>query len=271
MTFDNDNNYFIIIVDEQLKERNMALINLNIHSNEIAVSTPVTIVYPDLLLNEKDFNVLFLLHGYTGNNTDWVRYTSIEKLAIEHKVMVVMPSINNSYYTNMEHGYNYFNYYTEELPNIISKMFKVTLRKENTYITGLSMGGYGALKAALSKPDQYNGVAAFSGVLDITKAYVSDERKDRMFPIFGNKETYNKNKHIHDLFLLSNNLKNKDLNIYISCGTEDFLYQHNIDFHKHLKQNNIKHTYNELPGDHNWDFWGSEIKKALNFFFGAKK
>ena len=61
---------------------------------------------------KKDFNVLFLLHGYNGNNTDWVRYTSIEKLAGEHNIMVVMPSIN-SYYTNMVHRYNYFNYYTE--------------------------------------------------------------------------------------------------------------------------------------------------------------
>lgn len=249
----------------------MALLELNIHSSEIEMSTQVTIVYPDKLLNEKDFNVLFLLHGYTGNHTDWLRYTTIEKLADEHNIMVVMPSINNSYYTNMAHGYSYFNYYTEELPNIISKMFKVVLRKENTYITGLSMGGYGALKAALSKPNKYNGVAAFSGVLDIKQSYGTKERKNRFFPIFGDEKTFNDNIKKHDLFLLSDNLLNKELDIYISCGTEDFLYDHNALFHKHLNEKNIKHTYIELPGDHNWEFWGSEIKKALNFFFGEKK
>lgn len=244
----------------------MALIDLKIHSNELMLESNVTIVYPDPLLSKNDFNVLFLLHGYTGASTDWLRYTDIEKLAYEYNIMVVMPSINNSFYTNMEYGLNYFNYYTIELPNRISELFKVKLTKDNTYIAGLSMGGYGALKAALTNVDNYKAVAAFSGVLDIKK-YIGDLEYKLFKGIFGDLETFNKNRKTHDLFELTKNLENKDLKIYIACGSEDFLIEHNRDFVKHLVDSKIKHVYDETPGDHTWDFWNKEIKKALKYFF----
>lgn len=246
----------------------MALINLNVFSEEIEMNTDVTIIYPDSLLNKESVNVLFLLHGYNGSNNDWLRHSTIEKLATKYNLIVVMPAINNSFYTNMIYGYNYFNYYTKELKDKVSKIFKLNLTKKNTYIAGLSMGGYGALKAALTYPNDYKGVAAFSGVLDIKKSYQSfNNRKMKMIGIFGDEETFNENLSQHDLFLLTNNLHNNNLNIYISCGTEDFLIKHSEDFVNHLKDKKISFTHKFIAGDHNWDFWQEEIKRALSFFF----
>lgn len=246
----------------------MALINLNLFSEEIEMNTDVVVIYPDKLLNEDNFNVLFLLHGYNGSHLDWLRHTTIEKLAVQYNIMVVMPAINNSFYTNMVYGYNYFNYYTKELRDKISKFFKINLTKDNTYITGLSMGGYGALKAALTYPQDYKGVASFSGVLDIKEIYNDFfNRKNKMIGIFGDEKTFEKDLNKHDLFLLTNNLKDEELDIYISCGTEDFLFEHNKGFVNHLNEKKIKHEVIFNSGDHNWEYWQEAIKRVLKYFF----
>lgn len=248
----------------------MALIKIEIASNELASTTNVTVVYPDRLLLNKDNNidVLYLLHGYTGANNDWTRYTNIEKLVSDKDLLVVMPNGKNSFYTNMEYGGNYFNFLTKELPFVIEKMFNVKHKKENTHIAGLSMGGYGALKAALTYPNKYSSVYSFSGALNIKTIFDRlNGRAKQIEGVFGNKDNLMNNLETHDLFKLSENLNKHSLNIYISCGTEDFLYTDNILFKNHLSNNNIDFIFHEEKGDHNWDFWSSEITKVINTFF----
>lgn len=251
----------------------MALIKIQLSSSELISTKEVTVIYPDQLFNNKDnVNILYLLHGYSGSNNDWVRYTNIEKLVSNKNMIVVMMDGANSFYTNMKYGGNYFNYLTKELPEKIENIFNIKHEKENTHIAGLSMGGYGALKAALTYPNKYGSVFSFSGALNIKTIFSRLEgRKSQIEAVFGSEDDLNNDLHIHDLFELTNNLKNNNLNIYFSCGTEDFLYDDNLKFKKHLEQENISFDYYETKGDHNWTFWSNEIERVIKLYFNEEK
>lgn len=251
----------------------MALINIKISSVELQAGTVITVVYPDLAINkQKEVNVLFLLHGYSGNNYDWTRYTNLEKIVAEKNLMVVMPDGDNSFYTNSIAGFNYFDFLTKELPQTIENIFKIKLTKENTYIVGLSMGGYGALKAALTYPNKYQGVASLSGTTNIKDIHERlGDRVKVIESIFGTKEHLDKNLEIHELTILTKNLEKEKLDIYLACGTEDFLYQDNLKFKDHLELNNIPYVFKTRAGGHSWDYWGFEIISVINHFFGVSK
>lgn len=241
----------------------MALWQANIASKEVGFSVPITVITPDNI--NENTKTLFLLHGYTGSNLDWVRYTNIEKLALEKQICVVMPAINNSFYTNMAYGPNYYSFMSEELPTIISNTFNLKLTKENTFVIGLSMGGYGALKLAFRNPDNYFAVASFSGVVDVSKVFeYFPNNKKIMEGIFKSKENLlDKNNQDNLYNLLDNNLSN--LKIYLSCGQSDTFYEDNKRFIKKLDEKNITYYFNDVSGDHNWEFWDKEIKNALNY------
>ena len=245
----------------------MGLWQGNFASQSVGFETQVTIVIPSDIKEDENIKTLFLLHGYSGAHLDWLRYTTIEKMANLKRIAVVMPAINNSFYANMEYGANYFDYLTIELPKIVESTFNLKLTKENTYIAGLSMGGYGALKAALTYPEKYQGAASLSGLLNVKESF--DLFKDRfkiVSGVFGSKEKLLSKNNPNDLYNLIQNYKN-DLDLYIACGTEDFLFNQNEEFHKYLEKNNFKHIYKTISGDHNWDFWNSEIKGVLDYFF----
>ena len=114
------------------------------------------------------------------------------------------------------------------------------------------MGGYGAMRAILST-DIYSKGASFSGALDVFKlqSSVYDKRKGPFKTLFSDK--FKKEDDLYHLLTLQ---KDKDISLYVSCGTEDVL----------LPQKKIKHVYYEKPGNHTWDFWDQEIKEALKFF-----
>ena len=106
----------------------MALINITTFSETLEQNIDFAVIMP----GNKNEKVLFLLHGFSGNHQDWIRYTSIERYVEKYGITVIMPSVNNSYYANMEYGYNYFDFVTKELPKIYEKMFNTKLIKKNT-------------------------------------------------------------------------------------------------------------------------------------------
>lgn len=240
----------------------MARLHIQFSSVNLDRSTDIYVIKPDYLNIHKPVRILYLLHGLTGDYSNWLFFTSIEKDVFGSNMIVVMPSAYNGFYTNTKSGINYFSFIAEELPKFIESMFNIKHTKENTFIAGLSMGGYGALKVGLTYPEKYNKIASFSGVLDIKKylANSAGRRKKMLEEIFGNEV-----ENSEDLFYLANNLK-EPVSLYISCGKQDTLLLQNKDFHEHLKSLNINHIYNEPQGSHTWDFWDREIKEALKFF-----
>jgi S-formylglutathione hydrolase FrmB len=244
----------------------MAFMECHFTSKVLDLSVSVNLLVPDDLQEGEKLKVLYLLHGYMGNHTDWMRYTSIERYLWNHRMIVVMPSAMNSYYADMVYGMPFFTFISSELPKFIERLLPISKKREDRFICGLSMGGYGAFKVALTYPDAFAYAGSLSGALDVesVRKMMKDTPRARLydamfgqFPIEGSP---------NDLFhLVEKNTtdKQKMPHFYMACGTEDFLYQDNLRFKHHLKKHHADFTYVEGPGDHSWAFWDEYILKFL--------
>ncbi len=223
---------------------------------------------------EKGLPVVYLLHGAYGDNSSWVRFSSIERYAQAHNCIAVMAGVENSFYQDMAHGGQYYSFMTKELPEYIIRIFPASKKREDTYIAGLSMGGYGSWFLALSRPDLYSKAASMSGALDIAALYeqAKNGAVDNPFSwedAFGEalKQLAGSDR---DLFALAEKDKKDGCipELYQACGTEDFLFTLNQNVHKRLTEMGIEAVYREIPGHmHNWDFWDLEIQKILDWMF----
>jgi len=243
----------------------MAIIHMNFNSKSLEMNTEVTILMPDQKGANETFKILYLLHGYMGDHTDWTRYTSLERYLFGERLMVVMPSVNNSYYANMTYGMKYFDYVAKELPDLMMSYFPVSNKREDHFIAGLSMGGYGALKIALSHPTYFSKAASLSGALNISSIRKLVENTPRA-SIFNASFGDNLISEDNDLYSLVEKLqqdKKRFPDLYIACGTEDFLYQDNLNFKDFLIQHHIPFFYEESQGVHDWNFWDAYIQKVL--------
>lgn len=243
----------------------MGLLDVRIMSEVLGVSTSTNIIIPEKRQHGEKLPVLWLLHGMTDDHGSWLRYSNIERYVREKQLCVIMPAVNLSYYCDMRYGYNYLTYITEELPDVFSQMFNLSRKREDNYVAGLSMGGYGAFKAALSYPDNYCMAASLSGNLDVES--MIDEYDSRMVElIFGSKREFIGSK--NDLKHLIK-LRNKEGNVpklYMCCGTADYLYQSNQNYLEHLKNIDVPVTYEEEEGyAHTWDYWDIKIQRAIEW------
>ena len=139
----------------------MAHLTCTFSSECLKMNTSLTIVLPEDREMCKT-RVVYLLHGLMDNCTGWTRYTAVERYAREYNAALIIPEVQRSFYTDMEMGLNYFSYVLEEVPALCRRFFDFSEKREYNYIMGLSMGGYGALKCALTVPGQYAGCASFS-------------------------------------------------------------------------------------------------------------
>ncbi|GKU82084.1 alpha/beta hydrolase family protein [Niallia sp. NCCP-28] len=249
----------------------MALIQCQFFSDVLQLSTSMTVILPEQtktqigLENNKaegKHQTLYLLHGLSDDETIWTRRTSIERYVAPLGLAVVMPNVHRSFYADMKYGNKYWTFLTEELPFVARSFFPLSEKREDNFVAGLSMGGYGAFKWALNKPEQISAAASLSGALDIVN--LQEERKeDRFFePIFGEEKiagTYN------DLIYLIEKMKNVDAlpKLYQCCGTEDFLYKDNLRFKEACETTAFDFTFEEGPGSHEWGYWDEKIKDIL--------
>ena len=127
-----------------------------------------------------DAPVLYLLHGLSDDDTIWLRRTSIERYAAPLGLAVVMPQVARSFYTDEAHGNRYWTFLSEELPQLARSFFHLSDRREDTFVAGLSMGGYGALKWALHRPGRFAAAASLSGALDLVAVSQDEWRKPLM-------------------------------------------------------------------------------------------
>ncbi len=263
----------------------MALAHVNFFSEVLGLCCQADVILPQKLQGigqegadrEGDVPVLWLLHGASDDHTIWQRRTSIERYVAPLGLAVVMPAVQLSFYTNMEYGGRYFDYVTEELPAIMREFFHFSARREDNFVAGLSMGGYGAFKCALARPEHYAAAASLSGALDIAALVTRRPPRGRRQPrgprqpnmmkmIFGNLRNLKGSQ--HDLLhLLEQNVENQvDLPaLYVTCGTEDFLYPDSLAFRDLAWQLGVDLTYHEEPGTHEWGYWDRNIQKVLEW------
>jgi S-formylglutathione hydrolase FrmB len=251
----------------------MAYFEMVFHSATLNMDVGVNVIIPqkskgmDAWEKKGNYKLLYLLHGYSDDHTAWQRFTSIERYANEHGIAVVMPEVAHSFYTDMAHGFKYYTYITEELPKVIKFYFPISDKPEDTYIAGLSMGGYGTLKIAFQHPERFAAAGSFSGPLDmaIRMDKYPPDRSAEMVEIFGDLSKFAGSDNDVMALAAKNKKKIGKLPIYQWCGTEDSLYPFNVNFREHAKKLGLNLNYKEGPGDHSWVYWDACIKDFLDW------
>ena len=195
-----------------------------------------------------------------------MRRTSIERYVAPLGLAVIMPAVHRSYYTDMVHGYKFWTFISEELPAIARSFFPLSDAREDNFVAGLSMGGYGAFKLALRCPDKFAAAASLSGALDVSWLTREVDKKEEFKNIFGDLEKLSGSE--NDLFYLAEKLAKSDEPkpmLYQCCGTEDFLYEDNIRFRDWARELGLNLTYEEEPGTHEWGYWDKKIQRVLEW------
>jgi len=247
----------------------MALIHCEFYSEALERKTCVYVVLPeyrDIKEKKEKLKTLYLFHGLSDDYTKWARRTGIEKYAADGDWAVIMPDAEKSFYSNTSDGEKYWDYISEELPRRMKAEFPLLSdRKEDCFVAGLSMGGYGAMKLALNFPERFCAAASFSGALNPEKDLLDEP--ELAVRIYGSLDKIRGTE--NDLFYQMKKCKEEGKEIprlYISCGTEDFIYEESQEFCKSLKEQGIPHTYEEWQGKHDWIFWEASVKRVLEWF-----
>ncbi|MFD0586602.1 alpha/beta hydrolase [Paenibacillus sp. GCM10027627] len=257
----------------------MALITCQFYSETLSMSTAMTVILPQQSGSQigidgrvglaQKHKTLYLLHGFSDDHTIWTRHTPIERYVAELGIAVVMPNCHHSFYTDMEQGGRYWTFLTEELPAVARSFFPLSEAREDNFVAGLSMGGYGAFKWALSYPDRFAAAGSFSGALDIvshTKEFQAYEHLKRAFQlIYGGRNVAGTGDDLLQLLAREAGRDEAKPLLYQSCGTSDFLYEGNLTFRETCRDLGRELTYEEGPGDHNWAYWDEQIRAFLKW------
>ncbi len=246
----------------------MALIETRFDSQILDLSLGMNIIlpeHPDAW--QEPPAVLYLLHGFSDDHTIWSRRTSIERYASDYNLAVVMPDAYKSFYCNMTHGSDYWRFFSDELPVLVKRWFKVSDDRRKTFVAGMSMGGYGAIKLALGNPGQYAAAASIFGALDLCAHLEDDWSESRMRSyqaVFGDiahiagSET--------DLITQLEQLHVvPETRFYVCVGTDDYLYQDSITFCDAAVNAGLHVTYEEGEGGHEWSFADRYIQRILEW------
>lgn len=248
----------------------MAFFSAVIKSSVLDMRTNVNIVLPDNILEyDKKYKVVYLLHGLSDNCYSWYQNSQLSILSNDYNVAFVMPEVQRSFYINMEYGLNYFDYVSKELPQICQKLFNISDKREDNFVMGLSMGGYGALKCALTYPEKFCGCGAFSSACDL-KGLLKYTKQEMFYKesiaTLGNDLIRLKENNIFNI------IKKCDKNeikpeLFVTCGTEDFIYNMSVKLKRALEKTTIPFTYKEWQGAHEWYFWNKSLHLACKHFF----
>lgn len=224
------------------------------------------VVLPENYNVKKHYPVVYLLHGYSDSFSKWIKTVpSIKSLATEHQMILVCPDGGyNSWYFDspLDSTCQYESYITKDLISFVDAHYSTLADRDFRAITGLSMGGHGALYLAIRNKDLFAHAGSMSGGVDLRFSTKKWEIAQRI----GSFETMPEEWNNRSVVNMIQTLKNKELDLIIDCGTSDFFYQINAGLHRRLMSLNIDHDYTERPGAHNWDYWTNSIKYQLLFF-----
>ena len=260
----------------------MILNELNFFSETLGMRSTMYVLLPQhSLLNSVTrrparLRTLYLLHGHSDDHTAWLRWSSIEKYAEGLNLAVVMPAVHLSFYTDMIHGGKYWQFISEEVPAVVRNMFSLSADRKDNFVAGLSMGGYGAFKLALTHPDRFVAAASLSGALDIREVVGGRNANNEIWlkgmrNVFGDLSKVPNSE--HDLFTLAEKVAKVRVKprLYQCCGTEDFLHADNLRFWDMARKLPLDLTYTDGPGEHNWAYWDTRIQDVLTWMFPKGK
>lgn len=260
----------------------MAHLRCDFFSEALGLSTTMTVLLPQQTTTQIGLGgvagqgpapVLYLLHGLSDDDTTWLRRTSVERYVAELGWAVVMPQVHRSFYADEAYGGRFWTFVSEELPELVGSFFRLSSARADTYVAGLSMGGYGAVKLALRRPERFAAPASLSGVLDLAPLVRAGQPRPEdptMFErVLGPERRLDPD---DDLLELVGRADPETLPaLYACCGTEDELLPGNHAFAAACASAGIPLRTSWTPGGHDWAYWDQEIQEVLAFFASTRE
>ena len=251
----------------------MANLTVEMQSDCLCRSTSFKMVIPTDIRDpnpKREMRTVFLLHGYSGKGDNWIPEDLIEK----YHFAVVCPTGENGFWLNgLSTGHAYQSFVGEELVSFVRRTFGLAMKRENTYVCGLSMGGFGALHTALAYPEVFGKAIALSSALiqrevaGMKPGFHNDYANYEYYrECFGEPEKVMESTNAPETLvnkILESNGKLPMPEIYMACGTEDFLLENNREMHAFLEERHVPHTYMEWPGYHNMQFWHEGLYRFI--------
>lgn len=250
---------------------------LDIHSTAMDKTYKTAVVLPSSYAKSKtNYPVVYLLHGAYGHFRDWLKSTPdkmlVHNLADKYNIIIVMPEGENfSFYldspVNKESQFE--TYITKEVIQKIDKTYRTIAEKKGRVITGLSMGGHGALYLSTKHPELFAAAGSMSGAVDmggIRNRDTPEKINKLMEPVFGpegaSQEVYDS----HAVLGMIDKIKANNLELIIDCGVDDFLIEPNRELHRRMVYAKVNHDYTERPGAHTWEYWENALPYHILFF-----
>lgn len=247
----------------------MALIRCHFESETLELRTSMTVLLPQAV--DEPPPLLYLLHGLTDDDTAWTRFTSIERYADAKGLAVVMPQVHRSFYADETHGMRFWSFLTGELPGLVRRFFRVSDRRADTFVAGLSMGGYGAFKWALREPGRFAAAASLSGALDAAYLQEFDRRphmREVTGRVFADRRVAGSDE---DLLHLVKTAEPAALpRLMLRCGTDDHLLRQNERFVAACAAAGVPLDSGFGPGAHEWSYWDEHIREVLEWMLPQK-
>lgn len=237
----------------------MAIISVHYSSQLLNTQTIVRIIMPDKALN-KPIPVIWWLHGLGDDGSIWIRKTRLELIASQYEVAIVIPDMKRSFSQNIQGGLPFFDYLNQELPEYLYSIFNLSDKRDENFLVGNSMGGYGSYKLAAISPKRFSYVVTLSPVTNLKT--VTTFMKDFPTVLTNNPGS------IESLISLMGKTKNELLNIHWLqlMGADDPLKSDSINFVKEAKDKlNINLNQKILSGNHNWTFWDEQLTEIFNW------
>ncbi len=244
------------------------------HSASMQKDIKTVVITPDGYEKSNHYPVVYLLHGYSGNYADWItKVPAITSYSDMYHIIIVCPDGDyNSWYFNspVDSTKHYETYIAKELVSYIDSSYATIKKSSGRAITGLSMGGHGALYLAFRHQDVFGAAGSMSGGVDLQPFPANWEIAQKLGSYAEHPIEWKNNSVINLTYLI----QNKNYPLLFDCGTEDFFYPVNKKLHDKLIENHIPHDFISRPGAHSWEYWSNSVGFQMLFmhnFFAKSK
>jgi S-formylglutathione hydrolase FrmB len=241
---------------------------IDVYSCLMQKEIKTVVIKPDGYKKKKAaFAVVYLLHGFSGNYSNWIsKVPAIKEYADQNKIMIVCPDGGySSWYINspIDETYQYESFVANELVHHIDNNYKTIKNSNARALTGLSMGGFGGIYVGLKHPKTFGAIGSMSGALELT--LITDKRY-QLYKRLGDSTTYNTTWKKYSTFAMIDTIAVTNQSIIVDCGVDDFVLPFNEELHKRLMKRKINHDYILRPGKHDWPYWSNAIQYQIVFF-----
>lgn len=250
---------------------------LQVASTAMSKTYKAAVVLPNSYAKSKSaFPVMYLLHGAYGHFSDWLKNTPnkklVQSLSDQYNIIIVMPEGETfSFYLDspVNKGSQFETFITQEVIQKVDKTYRTISNRTGRVITGLSMGGHGALYLSAKHPDLFCAAGSMSGAVDMSTMLNRESSAQvvkLMQPVFGDKSDNSEMYAQYAVMGMLDKLKANKLALIIDCGVDDFLIEPNRELHRRLVYNKVDHDYTERPGAHTWEYWENSLPYHVLFF-----